>query len=150
MSGRVEAIWTKRAHRGPMDPVDGVTLVEGKGIVDDANFGRGTRQVTVIEREVMDRIQAELPAVQPFMRRANVMVSGVRLANTRDHVLTLGGVRIRIAGETRPCEQMDAQVPGFTAALGDDWHGGVYGVVLDDGEIRVGDEASIESPVAAR
>ena len=102
MSGRVEALWTKRAHRGPMDPVDEITLVEGKGIDEDANFGRSKRQVTIIEQEVFDRITAELPDAEPHMRRANVMVSGIRLENTRGHTLTLGGVKIRLWGETRP------------------------------------------------
>jgi len=81
--------------------------------------------------------------VEPYMRRANVMVSGVALKETRDHVLTLGDVQIRIFGETRPCERMDAQVDGLTAALDADWGGGAYGVVLNDGEIRVGDTVSI-------
>ena len=146
MSGRVEAIWTKRAHRGVMDPADAVATVAAKGIENDANFGRRRRQVTVIEMEVFDRIREALPEVEPSMRRANVMVSGVRLQDTRDHVLTLGDVRIHLHGETRPCELMDAQVEGLTAALDADWGGGAFGVVLDDGEIRVGDVASLEAP----
>lgn len=149
MSGRVEALWIKRAHRGEMDPVEQITLVEGKGIDTDANFGRSKRQVTVIEKEVFDRIREELPEADPKMRRANVMVSGVRLKETRDHVLTLGDVRIHIYGETRPCERMDAQVEGLTAALDADWGGGAYGVVLNDGEIAVGDEVTIEVPATA-
>ena len=54
MSGRVEALWIKRAHRGPMDPAQTVTLVEGEGIESDANRGRSvarfeTRfQVTIV------------------------------------------------------------------------------------------------------
>jgi MOSC domain-containing protein YiiM len=143
MSGKIEALWIKRAHRGVMDPADAVTLVEGMGIDTDANFGRSKRQVTVIEKEVFDRIREHLPDVEPYMRRANVMVSGIRLENSRDQVLHLGDVRIRLYGETRPCERMDAQVPGLTAALDPDWGGGAYGVVLDDGEIRVGDGASL-------
>lgn len=139
--GRVEALWRKRAHRGVMDSADEVRFVEGSGIEGDANFGRSKRQVTVIEKEVFDRIAAELPEVEPFMRRANVMVSGIRLRENRGRILRLGDVRIRIFGETRPCERMDAQVPGLTAALDPDWNGGVYGVVLDDGPVRVGDEA---------
>lgn len=146
MTGKVEALWTKRAHRGPMDPVDEMTLVEGKGIDEDANFGRSKRQVTVIEKEVFDRIVADLPDVEPSMRRANVMVSGIRLQNTRGHVLSLGDVKIRLWGETRPCERMDAQVDGLTAALDPEWAGGAFGVVLNDGQIRVGDEVSIEGP----
>ena len=143
MSGRIEALWIKRAHRGVMDPAETVTLVENNGIATDANFGRSKRQVTVIEKEVFDRIRAELPAVEPSMRRANVMVSGVRLEGSRNRILTLGRVRIRLYGETRPCERMDAQVAGLTSALDPEWNGGVFGVVLDDGEISVGDTATL-------
>jgi MOSC domain-containing protein YiiM len=146
--GRVEALWLKRAHRGVMDPTDSIRLVAGKGIDRDANFGRSKRQVTVIEKEVFDAIAAQLPAVDPSMRRANVMVSGIRLKDTRGNVLSLGGVRIRLYGETRPCERMDAQVDGLTLALDPDWNGGVFGIVLDDGTVSVGDEAILERPAA--
>lgn len=147
MSGRVEALWTKRALRGVMDRAEAITFVAEEGIDGDANFGRSTRQVTVIEKEVFDQISTELPGVEPYMRRANVMVSGIRLKDVRNHVLTLGDVRIRLHGETRPCERMDAQVEGLTAALDPNWNGGAYGVVLDDGEVSVGDGASIKGPV---
>jgi len=147
MSGRVEALWIKRAHRGVMDPVTDVMMVENGGIENDANFGRSKRQVTVIEKEVFDAIARDLPAVDPAMRRANVMISGVALNETRDQILTLGGVRIHVHGRTRPCERMDEQLPGLTAALDPEWYGGAYGVVLNDGEVRVGDGASLEVPV---
>lgn len=130
-----------------MDEAEAITFVAGKGIDSDANFGRSKRQVTVIEKEVFDRISAELPGVEAYMRRANVMVSGIRLKDVRNHVLTLGDVRIQLHGETRPCERMDAQLEGLTAALDPDWNGGAHGVVLDDGEVRVGDGASIKGPV---
>ncbi len=143
MSGRIEALWIKRAHRSLMDAASEVEFVEGEGIRTDANFGRSKRQVTVIEKEVLDRIREKLPDVEPFMRRANVMVSGIRLRETRGRVLHLGDVRIRIHGETRPCERMDEHVPGLTAALDPDWNGGVFGVVLDAGTARVGDPASL-------
>jgi MOSC domain-containing protein YiiM len=139
--GRVEAIWLKRAIRGPMDPAERATLFEDEGIEGDANRGRSQRQVTIIEREVFDRIRERLPDAEPYMRRANVMVSGVRLAESRDRVLALGGTRIRIRGETHPCERMDAQCDGLTAALGPAWGGGVYGIVEEGGTVRVGDEA---------
>jgi MOSC domain-containing protein YiiM len=141
--GRIEAIWLKRAHRGPMDPVPRARLVAGGGIADDANFGRSRRQVTLIEKEAFARIAERLPTADPAMRRANVMVSGLGLAGTRDRILTLGGVRLQVRGETRPCERMDAQCPGLTAALDPGWNGGVFAVVLDDGEIAVGDVAEL-------
>jgi MOSC domain-containing protein YiiM len=142
-NGTVDAIWIKRMKRGPMDPVDSATLVADAGIVGCSNQ-KGKRQVTVIEREVFDEVRRTLPDAEPIMRRANVMVRGVRLANTRGRVLHLGAVRIHIQGETRPCERMDAQCPGLTAALDPHGRGGVYGIVLDDGSVAVGDTVSIE------
>lgn len=146
MSGRVEALWTKRAHRGPMDPMERVTVVAGKGIEADANFGRSRRQVTIIEKEIFDTIATSLPGVNPAMRRANVMVSGVSLADSRKRILTLGKVRIQLLGETRPCERMDEQLPGLTEALDPAWNGGAHGIVLEGGEVGVGDEASLSDP----
>lgn len=143
MSGKVEAIWTKRARGALMDTANQATLVEGKGLVGDANFG-ATRHVTVIEKEVFDRIRCELPDSAPTMRRANIMVSGIRLEDIRDQVLTLGDVKIRIRGETRPCELMDEQCPGLRDALDLHWGGGAHGYVTQGGELRVGDMATIE------
>ena len=142
--GRVEAIWVKRSFGGVMDSADEVDLVAGKGIVHDASFGRSRRQVTVIEKEVFDRVRRSLPEAEPAMRRANIMVSGVRLAESRNRVLRVGGVRLRLGGETTPCERMDEQCEGLRAALASDWGGGAHGVVLDDGLVRVGDEATLE------
>jgi MOSC domain-containing protein YiiM len=147
MSGRVEAIWSKRSHGGVMDPARDVIAVEGKGLEGDANFG-ATRQVTVIEKEVFDRILAELPGADPAMRRANIMVSGIRLEETRDHILTVGDVQIRLRGETRPCDLMDSQCQGLRGALDANWGGGAHGSIIQGGEVRVGDAASIEAPVA--
>jgi MOSC domain-containing protein YiiM len=143
--GRLEAIWIKRMKRGPMDPADAATLATDRGIVGNADQG-GKRQVTVIERETFERIARSLPDARPFMRRANLMVSGIRLEDARRHVLTVGDVRILLHGETRPCERMDEQCPGLRAALGERWGGGAFGSVLDDGEVRVGDAVSIEPP----
>lgn len=142
-NARVEALWIKRMRNGPMDPAERVRMVADAGIAGNANQ-KGKRQVTVIEREVFEEIQRSLPDARPAMRRANVMVSGVRLEGLRGRVLRLGGVRIHVWGETRPCERMDAQCAGLTAALDPGWRGGVYGVVLDDGEVAVGDAVAVE------
>ena len=90
MSGRLERIWLKRAVRGPMDPVDSATLVEGKGVEDSANFG-SHRQVTLIALERWLGVMAELEAeVDPSARRADLMVSGMDLERSRGRLLTVG------------------------------------------------------------
>ena len=143
MSGRVEALWTKRAHRGVMDARREVVCVAGKGI--EGNTCRSsTRQVTIIAKEQWDAMMRELSTVagapvDPSSRRANIMVSGIDLAASRGRVLRLGGVRVRIRGETRPCERMDEALPGLRAAMDPEWRGGAFGEMLDDGLLSVGD-----------
>jgi MOSC domain-containing protein YiiM len=137
--GRLEAIWIKRAHRGPMDPVASGELAAGRGLVGNADQGR-RRQVTLIEQEKWDGLMRQLQAsISPAARRANLMISGVGLADGRDRILRIGGCHIRIAGETRPCERMDEALPGLRQAMKVDWAGGVFAEVLDDGPIAVGD-----------
>jgi MOSC domain-containing protein YiiM len=144
VSGRLNAIWIKRAHRGPMDPVASATLVAGRGLVGNADQGR-RRQVTLIEEEVWSRLMRDLEAaVPPSARRANLMVKGIPLAESRDRILRIGASRLRIAGETRPCERMDEALLGLRAALGNNWAGGVFAEVLEGGEIALGDEVRFE------
>lgn len=145
-AGKLEAIWVKRAKRGPMDPMDETELVADRGIVGNANQG-GRRQVTVIARETWNRMMDELDAdLDPSARRANLMVSGVSLENARGRTLHVGGCRIHLLGETRPCEQMDEALPGLRRAMADPWRGGAFGVVLDSGTIRVGDVVELRDP----
>lgn len=137
--GRLEAIWIKRMKRGPMDCVEQATLEAGKGLVGNANQG-GRRQVTILEREnwaeLMTEVNGTLP---PSARRANLLISGLSLYRSAKRILRIGSCRIRILGETRPCERMEEAWPGLQAAMSRAWTGGAFGEVLDDGEILVGD-----------
>jgi MOSC domain-containing protein YiiM len=127
-----------------MDPATDAELRAGRGLAGNADQGR-KRQVTIIERETWERLMDGLGAsAPPSARRANLMVSGLSLAESRGRVLRVGACRLRVAGETRPCERMDEAVPGLRAAMRPAWGGGAFAEVLDDGVIRVGDAVAWE------
>lgn len=142
--GELQAIWIKRGKRGPMDPVDAAELVAGRGLAGNADQG-GRRQVTLLERERWEDALAELGdgvEVDPSARRANLLLEGVELRETRGRVLRIGRCRLEIQGETTPCHRMDDAFQGLQEALRPDWRGGAYATVLEGGELRVGQEAA--------
>jgi len=104
-----------------------------------SNVGKAG-QVTIISQarwaELMDALGTDL---SPGVRRANLMVSGIDLENSRGRVLRVGDARLKINGETRPCEQMEEAHAGLQALMRERWGGGAFAEVLDGGEIRVGD-----------
>ena len=140
--GRLEAIWLKRDKLAPMDRVKRVRVVAHNGLEGNANQG-GKRQITLLSRErwaaVVDEIGQEL---DPALRRANLLLSGIDLRDCQGRVLQIGEVGIRIHGETRPCELMDRSVSGLQKALQPDWRGGVFGEAIDSGWIEIGSPTS--------
>lgn len=86
--------------------------------------------------ELMRTVEA---ALGPGARRANVVLSGIDLEETRGRVLQLGSCRLLIHGETKPCEQMEDALPGLQAAMRQRWAGGAYAEVIAGGDISVGD-----------
>ncbi len=145
--GRVEEIWIKRAHRGPMDSVEEATLVAGQGVAGSVDRSR-RRQVTLLEAEAWAACMTELGVQKdPGLRRANILLGGVRLGDTRGRLLVVGDTRLAIGGELTPCERMDEVTPGLQAALRPDWRGGVFAQVLSGGTIRVGDPVEWDAAV---
>ena len=147
--GQLDRLWIKRFHRGPMDEVERATLRAGRGLVGNADQG-GRRQVTLIARRRWDDVNEALADdIDPALRRANMLVTGIDLDKSRGRTLRVGTCRLRIRGETRPCAHMDAARPGLRGALDPAWAGGAFAEVLDDGEIAVGDPVRWEDPEAA-
>ena len=146
--GRVERIWIKRAHRGPMDTVAEAACIAGVGLAGNADRSR-RRQVTLLEQESWERLMALLGASSdPSSRRANLLVSGISLAHTRGGILRIGDVRLLVDGEVTPCERMVEAAAGLQEAMRGAWAGGAFTQVLAGGTIRVGDPISWDTSEA--
>ncbi len=147
--GSVEAIWLKRGKGGPMDAVPEASLEEGGGLRGNANRG-GRRQVTIITRERWGELAAALGVdLDPRARRANLLISGISLENSRGRLLRVGAALLRVNGETRPCEQMEHAHAGLQALMRERWGGGAYAEVVEGAAVRVGDPVRWESPDGA-
>jgi MOSC domain-containing protein YiiM len=128
-----------------MDSVPRAALVVGRGLAGNANQG-GKRQVTLLSLERWQELMSDLGAdLGPVARRANIVLSGIALENSRGRVLRIGDCRLLVHGETCPCEQMEAALAGLQEAMRDRWGGGAFAEVLEGGEIALGDEVSWES-----
>ncbi len=128
-----------------MDAHSKAELEVGFGLKGNADRG-GRRQVTLLSQERWDELMSQIgAALPPAVRRANLVLSGIDLENTRGRVLRMGSCRMRIVGETRPCEQMEEAAAGLQEAMRSGWGGGAYAEVLEGGAIGVGDTVSWES-----
>ncbi len=69
-----------------MDPEGSALLEAGRGLAGNTDRG-GRRQVTLLSSERWDELMAEVGAsLEPQARRANLVVSGIDLENTRGRV----------------------------------------------------------------
>lgn len=139
-SGRLVAIWEKQARGEPMRPRSEGELVAGRGLAGSAPT-TAKRQVTVLSQEAWRLAAAEAgqPDADPALRRANLLVTGVDLKESAGRTLRVGAARIRLHGETKPCERMDTTAASLREALAPDWRAGAYGEVVEGGPIRPGD-----------
>lgn len=148
---------------------DSITLIEGLGVEGDVHSGKlvqhlylkkkdptvpNLRQVHLVQAELFEDLADRGYEVGPGDIGENITTKGIGLpelpAGTQ---LRIGEARIEITGLRTPCGQIDGFSKGLTRAVTDkngDGNAylrfGVMGIVLDGGELRPGDEISVDLP----
>lgn len=135
----VKSIAYRKKSKAVMTEIAEVEITCEAGLVPDTRGKPGKRQVTLLSLEAWQTACAELGVELPWTtRRANILVSGLTFsAIDVGKILQIGDVRLQITIETDPCNRMDEQHQGLTAALTPNWRAGVCCRVLSGGQIRV-------------
>lgn len=135
----LRAIYLRPSARTPVREVQAAIAVAGVGLENDHAVG-GRRQITLLAIESWRAACAELGQdVDPSVRRANLLVEGIDLGACIGKELSIGDVRIEVLGETRPCELLDDDGRvGLDASLRPQKRGGVFGRIVNGGQLRVG------------
>jgi len=153
--GRVASLHLhSREPEAPMLAVGQITLVEGKGIVEDVRyFDRKNRegkprkrQVTLIEREQIGEHAAVLglPGIAPGKVRSNIETDGISLTDCIGKQLQIGEAVLLIYEPRTPCAQMDAVAPGLRELMKNNRQGALAQVIRS-GTVRLGDSIRLLS-----
>jgi MOSC domain-containing protein YiiM len=166
----VTAVSRAAEHTFSKPSVPWIRLLAGLGVEGDAHLGRtvqhrsrvardpsqpNLRQVHLIHEELHDELRTRGFEVAPGAIGENVTTRGVDLLGLPTAArLRLGdSAVVELTGLRNPCAQLDRFQRGLMAAvLGRDRDGelvrkaGVMGVVLVSGDVRPGDEISVELP----
>ncbi len=136
--GKVIRLAIKHTQKLPLELADVLEVTE-RGIVGNVEQSPD-RRITLLAREQWEDALTELGEKLPWTtRRANVLVEGIDLASFMGKSLQVGGIVLKIRGETKPCGFMERACEGLYDALVPDCRGGVYGSVEEAGKIAIGD-----------
>ena len=143
--GKVIGIATRIEKRAPMVVYASAKITFDKGVGDDSRgVIKGDRQVTVMTVESWEAVCADLDRnLHWTTRRANILIEGVDLENTKGDLLKIGKFHLEITGELKPCYRMDEQKEGLTKALTPNWRGGVMCKILSEGIVSEGDQVTL-------
>jgi MOSC domain-containing protein YiiM len=81
--GKVVAVSVARRKGEKKTPVPSATLVAGHGVRDDAHAGPGTRQVSLLAAESIEKMRGKGLQVGPGDFAENITVEGFDLLNVR-------------------------------------------------------------------
>ncbi|GAA4714156.1 MOSC domain-containing protein [Brevibacillus fulvus] len=169
-TGVVLAVSRSATHSFSKQNHDSIRLLAGLGVEGDAHLGvtvkhrsrvaqdpsqPNLRQVHLIHSELHEELQTKGYNVSAGQMGENITTAGIDLLQLPTGArLHLGATAvIEVTGLRNPCNQLNLFQPGLMAAVLDrDEQGnlirkaGIMGIVLESGEVRIGDAILVELP----
>jgi MOSC domain-containing protein YiiM len=146
MNGEVLGIARRSKPREPMETPNEVLVTIEAGVQGDCHGSEPDRQVTVISadswRDACRDLEMEVPWTK---RRANLLLGGIDLRETKGALISIGDVQLEVVCENPPCRVKDIQQDGLRKALRPGWRAGVSWRVLTGGKLRVGDSVRLRN-----
>ncbi len=143
--GKVEWIGIRPKKKAELIPLDKVKVNTNNGLEGDHYSGTsGKRQVTLIQSEHFHAVEKILKKekIQPGTLRRNIVVSGINLLALKEKQFKIGAVILEMTGACHPCSRMEENLgPGGYNAMRS--HGGITARVIQEGEIKLGDEVRL-------
>lgn len=146
-SGAVEAICVASAAGKPVQILEAVRAIAGRGLEGDRHVvGTGTfpsgpsgSALTIIAAEVCESFH---PPLRPDEHRRNLVARGIDVNGLVGHEFSVGEVRCRGARLCEPCTviQRYASRPVLRELV---HRGGIRADILQSGEIKVGDHIQV-------
>lgn len=144
-------------------------LLKGLGVEGDAHMGKtvkhrsrvakdpsqaNLRQVHLIHSELHKELASKGFTISYGEMGENISTKGIELLNLpKGTRLTIGESIIEITGLRNPCHQLNSLQEGLmNALLGKDENGnlirkaGVMGIIIESGQITIGDEIRVQLP----
>lgn len=168
--GKVIAVSKSRSHTFTKFNCDKIILLKGLGVKGDAHMGKkvkhrsrvakdpsqpNLRQIHLIHSELFDELNDKGFQLKEGQIGENITTQGIELLDLpKNTILSIGNTsKIIVTGLRNPCSQLESIQKGLmNAVLDKDAEGnlirkaGIMGTILEGGEIKIGDEISIEFP----
>ena len=139
--GKLLGIARKAESGAVMEVLDAAEVTAERGLEGDYRGKLRRRQISVLSKEDWERACEEHGRDLSWTtRRANLLVEGLALKETKGARLKIGEAILEVYCETDPCEVMDKASEGLRKALEPDWRGGVCCRVIKGGRISLDDE----------
>lgn len=142
---KVIGICSRIKEKAPMVVFTSAKVSFAHGIGDDSRgLIRGDRQVTVMTQEGWDDACKDLGSrLHWTTRRANILIGGLDLEDTKGLILKIGSFYLEITGELKPGGRMDEERVGLKKALTPNWRGGVTCKIISEGMVNENDEVKL-------